>query len=73
MSSWKHRVVTAILYLLVWVETCEPNPCVEPAPGPTVIVPTMNQWGIIFASIFLGVIGIVAIIREKNMGRYFDK
>lgn len=54
-------------------ESCEPNPCVEPPPGPTVVVPTMNQWGIIFASIILGAIGIVALIREKNMGKYFDK
>jgi len=54
--------------------TCEPvNPCLEgpPSAGPTVIVPTMTQWGIIFASIILGAIGIVAIIREKNMDRYF--
>ncbi len=58
-------------------ETCEPNPCLgevpAPDPDPTVIVSTMGQWGIIFASIVLGAIGIVAIIREKNMGRYMDE
>lgn len=51
---------------------CEENSC-SSDPGPTVIVPTMNQWGIIFASIFLGAIGIVAIIREKNLDKYLDK
>ena len=46
-----------------WCGTFCADECPAPAPGPTVIVPTMTQWGIIFASIFLGVIGIVAIIR----------
>jgi len=40
--------------------------------GPVVIVPTMGQWGIIFASIILGIIGIVAIIRERNLNKYFE-
>jgi len=44
----------------------------EPPAGPTVIIPTMNQWGIIFASIVLGAIGIVAIIREKNFSKFTD-
>jgi len=55
--------------------TCSEITCTEsePSPGPVVTVPTMNQWGIIFASIILGVIGIVAIIREKDMDKYLNK
>lgn len=40
--------------------------------GPVVIVPTMGQWGMIFASIILGLIGIFALIREKKINQYLD-
>lgn len=54
--------------------SCEEITCgeEEPPAGPIVIVPTMTQWGIIFASIVLGAIGIVAIIRERNIEKYMD-
>jgi len=54
-----------------WCGTFCADEC--PSEEPAVIIPTMGQWGIIFASILLGAIGIVAIIRERNMGRYMDE
>ena len=44
-----------------------------PTEGPIAVVPTMGQWGIIFASILLGVFGVLAILREKKLGIYFRK
>jgi len=40
------------------------NECVEPPSGPVVIIPTMGQWGMIFASIILGIFAVFAIRRR---------
>jgi len=47
---------------------CEPNPCIEPTPeatpipiAPVVIIPTMGQWGIIFMSLILGFLAVIAL------------
>ena len=36
----------------------------EPPSGPLVIIPTMGQWGMIFASIILGVFAVIALRRR---------
>ena len=46
---------------------CEPNPCVEPPSGPTVIIPTMGQWGMIIASVILGFFAIIRLRRIKDL------
>ena len=54
--------------------TCVEITCGEPEPpaGPSFIVPTMGQWGMILASIILGAIGILGIMREKNLNKYIN-
>jgi len=42
----------------------EPDP--EPPSGPLVIIPTMNQWGMIFASIILGIFAVIALRRRTE-------
>ena len=53
-----------------WFEgsSCEEISC----GGPVTIVPTMGQWGIILASIVLGTIGVIAIIRERNLKEHIS-
>jgi len=67
----------AFCCLSVWDELCQSeaeelcgNLCSAESPGPAVVVPTMNQWGIIFTSILLGVIGIFVIRREENLQEF---
>ena len=47
-------------------EICElaTGNCIEPPSGPIVIIPTMGQWGMIFASIILGIFAVVALRRR---------
>ena len=49
------------------------NLCTGGPSGPIAVVPTMGQWGIIFASILLGAFGVIAILREEKLGNYFRK
>ena len=53
-----------------WCGTFCADSC--PATGPVSVVPTMNQWGMIFAGLALGIIGIFAVSRERKINRYFD-
>jgi hypothetical protein len=39
----------------------------EPPPGPTVIVPTMGQWGMIIASVVLGFFAVLRLLRMKDL------
>ena len=47
-------------------EICElaTGNCIELPSGPIVIIPTMGQWGMIFASIILGIFAVVALRRR---------
>ena len=39
---------------------------VAPNPGPATVIPTLNQWGLIFTSLFLGLIAAYVLIRKRN-------
>jgi len=43
---------------------CEEEP--EPPSGPTVIIPTMGQWGMIIATMLLGFFAVVALRRTES-------
>ncbi len=46
---------------------CSNIECPQPAPsGPTVIVPTMGQWGMIFTAIILGLFAIQRLRSVKD-------
>ena len=53
-------------------DLCQDSGIPEEPGEPIVIVPTMGQWGMIFAGLLLGFIGIVALPRERKINRYFD-
>ena len=45
-----------------WCGTVCADSC--PTTGPVTIIPTMGQWGMIFASIILGIFAVVALRRR---------
>jgi len=42
------------------------EPVVEPPSGPIVIIPTIGQWGMIFATVLLGIFAIIALRRRTE-------
>jgi len=45
--------------------TCSTVEC--PQPAPTVVVPTMGQWGMVLAAMVLGLFAIFRLIRMKDL------
>lgn len=43
-----------------------PQPTPEPPSGPIVIIPTMGQWGMIFATIILGIFAVIRLRRKVS-------
>lgn len=49
-------------------QDCEDVSCPAPEPtGPTVIIPTMGQWGIIFTSLVLAVTAVFMLRRRTEL------
>jgi len=47
--------------------TCSTVECPQPAPtAPTVIVPTMGQWGMIFSALLLGFYAVFRLRKRKG-------